>query len=509
MFTPCITHDQYQQFLRKQIPVLWKKNPKRLKSFEKSLSKMWLMNLDPAIPLLAKYSSPIGRPIEHDPVSMLRSLILMRDQKVFSAPLWVEKLRSDDILAVLSGFKPGNTPGVGTFYDFLDRFWLEDKEIQLNRKKQLRSPVRKPRKKPKSGEKQPPKHPDVVNKLCKRAMKKRDPFPFRAERLIQEVFARCFVDRSVELGLIPDPLSLVLSGDGSSLRTGSSPYGVKVCNCREKGVFNCNCKRRFSDPQASWGWDSYRNEYFYGYSIFSLTAAGSPNDLPVYVRLASAARHDSVMSVVALAEFRQLYPHFGVGKFLGDSALDAYAIYELCEHWQIEPFIALNSKNEGHYRFPPPVMVNDYGIPLCPKGFPMVFWGYEKDRNRLKWRCPLAAGSRKAKDQIKCDSPCSPSAYGRTVYTKPRDDLRLFTKTPRNSKAWKDVFKRRTSSERSFDRMKVDYELERCRVRSCKAWYWQAHFTAMNQHLDAWVKQAVSQGFDIWVEVLGSFADAA
>jgi len=92
----------------------------------------------------------------------------------------------------------------------------------------------------------------------------------------------------------------------------------------------------------------------------------------------------------------------------------------------------------------------------------MVFWDYKKDRNRLKWRCPFAAGSRKVKDQVKCDEPCSPSVYGRTVYTKPRGDLRLFTKTPHNSKAWKDVFKRRTSSERSLDRMKVDYKLERC-----------------------------------------------
>jgi len=57
--------------------------------------------------------------------------------------------------------------------------------------------------------------------------------------------------------------------------------------------------------------------------------------------------------------------------------------------------------------------------------------------------------------------------------------------------------------------MKVDYELECCRVRSRKAWYLRTHFVAMNQHLDAWVKQAVSQGFDIWAEVLGSFADAA
>lgn len=89
-----------------------------------------------------------------------------------------------------------------------------------------------------------------------------------------------------------------------------------------------------------------------------------------------------------MAEFRQVYPQLKVGKFLGDSAHDVYSFYELLIHWSIEPFIDLNPKNKGHFCYAPPVAVNDYGIPLCPKGFDMVFWGYQKDRNRLKWRCP-------------------------------------------------------------------------------------------------------------------------
>ncbi|WP_422445604.1 hypothetical protein [Thermoanaerobacterium sp. DL9XJH110] len=164
-----------------------------------------------------------------------------------SVTKWVEVLRSDDILAVLSGFEPHNTPGVGTFYDFFDRLWLEDRKTRIERRFKLRSPIKKPKKKLKAGSKQPVKHPGVVGKLCKRFMDGRVPFPLRAERLIQEIFARCFVDVSVHMGLIPDPLNLVLSGDGSSLRTGSSPHGVKVCDC----------KRRFSDPEASWGFVSF------------------------------------------------------------------------------------------------------------------------------------------------------------------------------------------------------------------------------------------------------------
>jgi len=216
--------------------------------------------------------------------------------------------------------------------------------------------------------------------------------------------------------------------------------------------------------------------------------------MPVYIRFAQAQRHDSVISVVALAEFRQLYSKLGVSKFLGDSAHDVYSFYELLNPWNVEPFIDLNPKNKGHFRYAPPFQVNDYGVPFCPKGFPTVFWGYQKDGNRLKWRCPNIAGSKLVKSQICCDEPCSPSAYGRTVYTKPHDDLRFFTTTPRGSEAWKSVYKLRSGSERSFSRKKKDYDLERCRVRSLKAWYWQTHFAAMNQHLDAWVEQYKNQG---------------
>ena len=52
-----------------------------------------------------------------------------------------------------------------------------------------------------------------------------------------------------------------------------------------------------------------------------------------------------------------------------------------------------------------------------------------------------------------------------------RDDLRLFTKTPRDSEKWKLIYKRRTSIERSNKREKIDYKLESGRHRSTMMWY--------------------------------------
>ncbi|WP_338827531.1 hypothetical protein [Neomoorella thermoacetica] len=70
--------------------------------------------------------------------------------------------------------------------------------------------------------------------MVKRAIRGRS-FSLRLERLIQHIFARSCVDRSMALGLIPDPAALMIAWDGSPLRKGTSTAGVKVCRCRETG----------------------------------------------------------------------------------------------------------------------------------------------------------------------------------------------------------------------------------------------------------------------------------
>ena len=86
-------------------------------------------------------------------------------EKIPGITAWVEKLRSDNFLATLSGFDSDKTPGVGTFYDFLKRLWLETKKLQRYRRPGLSSLVRKPSKKLKAGQKLKVKRPQVVNRL--------------------------------------------------------------------------------------------------------------------------------------------------------------------------------------------------------------------------------------------------------------------------------------------------------------------------------------------------------
>jgi len=68
-----------------------------------------------------------------------------------------------------------------------------------------------------------------------------------------------------------------------------------------------------------------------------------------------------------------------------------------------------------------------------------------------------------------------------------KDDFRLFTKTPRGSKAWIKKYSRRTSVERTLKRTLVDYRIENLRFRAKSRWAWFASLSAINQHLDAQV----------------------
>jgi len=208
---------------------------------------------------------------------------------------WVKKLENNFVLRTICGFDD-HLPGIASYYDFINRI------VRLKEPPRRKKKKRKPSKKLGKGKKMPPKRPGIVQRLVDKIIAGRR-FSQRLEFVLQKIFADVCVQKSIDFGLVPQTISI--SGDGTCIPTGASNFGVKTCECASKGNYHCDCPRRFSDPNATWGWD-------------------------------------------------------------------------------------------------------------------------------LKWRCPKATGKH-------CDScvSCSPSAYGRVIYTKPDWDLRLFTTIPRGSERWK------------------------------------------------------------------------
>ena len=211
-------------------------------------------------------------------------------------------------------------------------------------------------------------------------------------------------------------------------------------------------------------------------------ASDSKNDLPIFPLLERASRHDMLSFLHTFFTMKSYLPEFRIEKLLLDAAHDAYPVYDYCKKEQIVPFIDINKGNSGNFRYKNDFTIDHDGVPICKMGLRMHRDGYEKAKHRSKYRCPKA----NRKKGCFCETPCSDSKYGRTVHVANKDNPRLFNIPPRDSKAWKKDFDRRTSVERSNKREKNDYKLEDGKHRSTKMWYCRLYGIMMLQHLDAW-----------------------
>lgn len=75
------------------------------------------------------------------PSDMLRAILVSVEFKITSYTRFAADLKVNHLHAIISGFTVGDTPGVGTFYDFHKRLWLSDN-------KNLSTAVHPPKEKP-------------------------------------------------------------------------------------------------------------------------------------------------------------------------------------------------------------------------------------------------------------------------------------------------------------------------------------------------------------------------
>lgn len=278
-------------------------------------------------------------------------------------------------------------------------------------------------------------------------------------------FKALFLDRSVQSGLV-GLLNLSLAGDGTPVYTAARERKKRTCNCLEKGNRDCGCDRIYSQPDCNIGWDSHRECYYFGYDLYMLTASDSENDLPVFLFLGPASRHDSIGFLYNWFSMKQFLPEAHVTKLLLDSAHDAMPYYEYCRDYGIAPFIDLNADRGRPPVYKDDFTINDDGVPVCREGHVMRRDGTESAKGRTKFKCSkisFAGGN----VTCTCENPCSDAKYGRTVHLVIEDNPRLFNVPPRSSREWKMEYNARTSAERCNKREKVDYKLEDGRLVNC------------------------------------------
>jgi hypothetical protein len=194
-------------------------------------------------------------------------------------------------------------------------------------------------------------------------------------------------------------------------------------------------RKKFSDPDASWGHRSAvstrKGGGFYGYRLHA--AVCSNTDLPVAWTVETAKASESRFSapLIDTAKRRGML----AATAAMDKGYDLPRVYEECADRDCLPIIPLRETGA--------VKAGRHKPPTCQHG-EWTFAGSDRKRAASKWRCPTGE-CKPASKWIKAD--------------------RLHPLVPRETKRWKALYRKRASVEREFGRCKNEWGLLPLRVR--------------------------------------------
>ena len=198
--------------------------------------------------------------------------------------------------------------------------------------------------------------------------------------------------------------------------------------------------------------------WWFGYKIHLLS--DTKYEIPIAAIVTTAKEADTTYLRPLLDKRDQLLPEVPLKDTEWDGAYDSTENIKAITGRGALPIIPFNRGNEKA----PPGITNTLGTPLCPTAFPMTYWG--RDGDYLKYRCPQEATRRLCCLQDhKGTDRCSLSPYGLVIKLNMKDDPRRYLPVPRETKKWKRLYKRRTTSERVNSRLKENLLLDDLRVR--------------------------------------------
>lgn len=243
--------------------------------------------------------------------------------------------------------------------------------------------------------------------------------------------------------------------DSTHLWAYSSKFGKKTCQCKGK----CHHPGEYSDPDARWEYKS-KDYTFFGYKVHLIVDAKS--QLPLDVKITPANKADSPQAKPLLKGVKERHPEIMIDSASMDSAYDSYETYRFAiEDIGAAPIIALNQRGRVDAITQGSLYLSEDGKYNCVAGFEVVYWGLDKKRGRLKFRCPAALG----KCQCLFRSTCSLTSYGKTFYLHPERDYRLIGPIPGGTSMWQEKYNARTSAERAYSEEKGSHHLANPRVR--------------------------------------------
>lgn len=336
----------------------------------------------------------------HSRHAMLRAFIIKHLQGIKSVPLLVDYLNSIPPLLEMCGFELGNLPDESQFYRFLEK---------------------------------------TKNSTFKAIHQK-------ANQLLLE-------------GNFASLDEFILDSKPVMAATKDNNFKNPHRNTKDK------TKKPKRNPQATLGYyscqviDGKKENlvFFWGYRTHTIVTKEGiclvektlPNNLT-----------DADVAFILIKELKRRFRFKKGTVFIGDKAYDVRELYTfIVKKMKSQPYIPINPRNQKEDKTFGPHL-----CPICDAGLEMKSIGRwtERNRERIKFRCPIKASKKFAARfgntcPAKHPSFNSGNCYGCTKYLDVTDDAR--SRVPRDSKEFKEIFKDRQIIEQYYSRL-GDREVE-------------------------------------------------
>jgi len=212
-------------------------------------------------------------------------------------------------------------------------------------------------------------------------------------------------------------------------------------------------KRQRRRPAGSGQVEEYL-DYWFGYQVHLIVDCQT--ELPVACEVTAANENETTHFEPMLQRLQRHHEPLvrRTEAIMADAGYDSsdncrYVLSEL----QALPVIKMRLTQKRQDRDQPfagaTSLCNELGTQLCDSGHKMVYAG--RDRDYLKWRCPVACGKAQ---RCTAFGRCSASAYGTVRKISIWEDPRRFPGLARESKKWTRLYRKRTAAERVNARLK-------------------------------------------------------
>jgi hypothetical protein len=485
------THHEYLTHLRQRLLPLLEEPAitAKLEVYAYAFVTLTELNLDPQRKALEALYCPTGQGAPKDPVCMLRSWLLMTLLHETSSPdAWARRLKGDDLLALLTGFAPGQAPCGTALREFIIRYGDGPYALRSQQDTPLSQTLRGQHERRLSDTTKArqaeadrrgiSQSEALCHRLLEEATTPRDPqaLQTRLDDLLVELGLR----PTIEAGLFGDDAAqLVVEGDGTPLKTAASPRGRRTCDC-SPGSKDCEHPRLYASGTAQWCRHPSRG-WVFGDESYTISAHVNGRDLPLMTIMGTGNESDYTLGPKALDELlKVIEAHelpLDIDIFIGDGHHDTLPFYRYCRVKGIRTVIPLNgaaadtdqkkAPPHPHLDAYPDVVFDTDGTPLCLKGCRMRHEHYDRAKDTQLFTCPAKRRTHKGEwifyaAECPAHADCCPDkALGFSRTLKVAINPRLIPEIPRCSSRYTTLYTERTGVERSH-RVEDAYRLDRC-----------------------------------------------